>query len=249
MKSECKGGGGRKRSANGSLVHSIPKFSEVRPNEKLAEVQKMLQNRIIMKQQRQKQLQKGQNLVQKHDNGVDRQLKNKEEKEAATEVSFQPPPPSEPSSHNDSEAPPQMLDRSGSGRRRKPAKDEICRRPVVVEGESSQASKTPTSSVKAPTSAMSNTEATTTITAATTTASTVSPLPLLPGIPHLSEVTITPVTVDRKRKIQELDKALDLAKKKETVEEEEVLEVTEEELEERKPKPKKPKTPLVLSAR
>ena len=65
MKSECSRGGGgsgsqgaqnRKRGGGsggggggggGSLVHSIPKFSQVRPNEKLTEVQKMLQNRYV----------------------------------------------------------------------------------------------------------------------------------------------------------------------------------------------------------
>ena len=58
------GGGGRGRSrggGGGSLVHSIPKFSQVRPNERLAEVQKVLQSRIIskqlQKQQREMQLQ------------------------------------------------------------------------------------------------------------------------------------------------------------------------------------------------
>ena len=51
MKSECKGAG-RKRSS-GSLIHSIPKFSQVKPNGRLTEVQKVLQSRIIMKQQRQ----------------------------------------------------------------------------------------------------------------------------------------------------------------------------------------------------
>ena len=51
MKTDCKGGrGGRKRNGDGntSLVHSIPKFSEVVPKGgKISEVQKVLQTRLL----------------------------------------------------------------------------------------------------------------------------------------------------------------------------------------------------------
>ena len=53
MKTDCKGGrGGRKRNGDGapSLVHSIPKFSEVVPKGgKISEVQKVLQSRLLSK--------------------------------------------------------------------------------------------------------------------------------------------------------------------------------------------------------
>ena len=53
MKTDCKGGrGGRKRNGDGapSLVHSIPKFSEVIPKGgKISEVQKVLQSRLLSK--------------------------------------------------------------------------------------------------------------------------------------------------------------------------------------------------------
>ena len=65
MKSECKGSGGRKRSS-GSLVHSIPKFSQVKPNGRLTEVQRVLQSRIILKQQ-QKQREQQEQLQQEMD--------------------------------------------------------------------------------------------------------------------------------------------------------------------------------------
>lgn len=60
MKNECRGSG-RKKS-NGSLVHSIPKFTQVKPNERLSEVQKVLQNRIRLKQQRKKMEQEQQEI-------------------------------------------------------------------------------------------------------------------------------------------------------------------------------------------
>ena len=54
MKTDCKGGrGGRKRNGDGnsSLVHSIPKFSEVVPKGgKMSAVQKVLQSRLLLKQ-------------------------------------------------------------------------------------------------------------------------------------------------------------------------------------------------------
>ena len=53
-KSECKGSrGGRKKNADspGSLIHSIPKFSQVMPKDgKISEVQKVLQSRLLSKQ-------------------------------------------------------------------------------------------------------------------------------------------------------------------------------------------------------
>ena len=48
------------RKTSGSLVHSIPKFSKVRPTEKLSEVQRVLQDRILSRQ-RMKQQQLHQN--------------------------------------------------------------------------------------------------------------------------------------------------------------------------------------------
>ena len=50
------------RKTGGSLVHSIPKFSKVRPSEKLSEVQKVLQDRILSRQRM-----KHQRQHQKHD--------------------------------------------------------------------------------------------------------------------------------------------------------------------------------------
>jgi len=59
MKSEFSRGSGL-RKTSGSLVHSIPKFSKVRPTEKLSEVQRVLQDRILSRQ-RMKQQQLHQN--------------------------------------------------------------------------------------------------------------------------------------------------------------------------------------------
>ena len=53
------------RKTSGSLVHSIPKFSKVRPTEKLSEVQKVLQDRILSRQ-RMKQQQLHQNQKDIH---------------------------------------------------------------------------------------------------------------------------------------------------------------------------------------
>jgi len=55
-KNECGRGGGRKRNS-GSMIHSIPKFSQVAPKGgKISEVQKVLQSRLLSKQlSRQKQ--------------------------------------------------------------------------------------------------------------------------------------------------------------------------------------------------
>lgn len=66
-KSECKGGrGGRRKnpdgsggSGGGSLIHSIPKFSQVMPKGgKISEVQKVLQSRLLMRQKAKDQLTK-----------------------------------------------------------------------------------------------------------------------------------------------------------------------------------------------
>ncbi|TRY73919.1 hypothetical protein TCAL_09116 [Tigriopus californicus] len=70
MKNECRGSG-RKKS-NGSLVHSIPKFTQVKPNERLSEVQKVLQNRIRLKQQR-KRLEQEQQEIQSFSHHIDQQ--------------------------------------------------------------------------------------------------------------------------------------------------------------------------------
>ena len=59
MKTDCKGGrGGRKRNGDGntSLVHSIPKFSEVVPKSGgISEVQKALQSRLLSKRKEKQQ--------------------------------------------------------------------------------------------------------------------------------------------------------------------------------------------------
>jgi hypothetical protein len=59
MKTDCKGGrGGRKRNGDGntSLVHSIPKFSEVAPKSGgISEVQKVLQSRLLSKRKERQQ--------------------------------------------------------------------------------------------------------------------------------------------------------------------------------------------------
>jgi len=152
MKSECKGGGGRKRSANGSLVHSIPKFSQVRPSEKLAEVQRVLQNRIIMKQKKMK--------LQEDDDVEITPVKEQSADQSAVEKS----------------------------RRRKPAKEEICRRPAWETIPNKEDAKVSTASSSSANSSFPS------------------------SIPNLSEVTITPVPKEaaRKVKMQELDKALEL---------------------------------------
>ncbi|CAB4064892.1 unnamed protein product [Lepeophtheirus salmonis] len=55
MKSECRSAGGRRKNGS-SLVHSIPKFSEVKKG-KLSEVQKVLQSRLLSKQRLKQQQQ------------------------------------------------------------------------------------------------------------------------------------------------------------------------------------------------
>ena len=65
MKSECKGGSGRRKNT-GSLVHSIPKFSQVKPNERLTEVQKVLQSRILAKKHQQQMMQHQERTTQHH---------------------------------------------------------------------------------------------------------------------------------------------------------------------------------------
>ncbi len=59
---------------SGSVVHSIPKFTQVRPNEKLAEAQRVLQSRIRAKQmqkqrQQQQQQQQQQQFLLQQQNG------------------------------------------------------------------------------------------------------------------------------------------------------------------------------------
>lgn len=65
MKTDCKG---RKKNS-GSLVHSIPKFSQVKPSGRLTEVQKVLQSRIISKQ-RQKLIEEQRRLQEEQKNGL-----------------------------------------------------------------------------------------------------------------------------------------------------------------------------------
>ena len=58
---------------SGSVVHSIPKFTQVRPNEKLAEAQRVLQSRIrakqMQKQRQQQQQQQQQQFLLQQQNG------------------------------------------------------------------------------------------------------------------------------------------------------------------------------------
>ncbi|XP_040568859.1 uncharacterized protein [Lepeophtheirus salmonis] len=73
MKSECRSAGGRRKNGS-SLVHSIPKFSEVKKG-KLSEVQKVLQSRLLSKQR----LKQQQQLLRKQQQFQQQQREEEEE--------------------------------------------------------------------------------------------------------------------------------------------------------------------------
>ncbi len=234
MKSDCKG---RKRNSR-SLVHSIPKFSQVRPNERLTEVQKVLQSRIISKQQRLMQQQQQQQHDHANESPVsithDQVMKPKSDvnrsKTPLMQYSEIKPKALQhvessslqasnllqnivslhrqrvsgslqiiPASCTTTTATTTMTTATASSltasttggsskrRGRKPAKEEICH---VVTAVSDDRTK------KADLPAMTN-------------------LPPAISLPVFSEVTITPTSAphpDSKRRIQDLDRALDLTK-------------------------------------
>eukprot|EP00096_Caligus_rogercresseyi_P013609 TRINITY_DN6238_c0_g1_i1.p1 TRINITY_DN6238_c0_g1~~TRINITY_DN6238_c0_g1_i1.p1 ORF type:complete len:279 (+),score=89.67 TRINITY_DN6238_c0_g1_i1:167-1003(+) len=98
MKSECRSAGGRRKNGSSSLVHSIPKFSEVKGGQ-LSEVQKVLQSRLLsrqrLKQQQQLQQQQIQQLQDKatlHSYPPKARRGRKPDKRAITHVLKGPPP-------------------------------------------------------------------------------------------------------------------------------------------------------------
>ena len=129
-KDECNGGKRGKSgnvnggSGNGSQVHSIPKFSQVRPNTRLTAVQKVLQSRIMSKIAKKRQLEMQREAAERRKREQQRQEQRQEEGDLRARNLLQNMILMKEDDDDGS-----GTNKSGNGKRRgrKPAKDEICR--------------------------------------------------------------------------------------------------------------------------
>ena len=131
-KNEFKGGrGGRKRNGDGSLIHSIPKFSQVVPKSgQISNVQKVLQSRLLLRQRAKQQQLQGEVEkveVEKKSKTLQSMIQNLHHQKMNSQASSFSPSPK-------SDAPP-LKDRRKS---RKPDKNDICH--VVQEPKQIQLS-------------------------------------------------------------------------------------------------------------
>ena len=223
MKTDYKCGPSGKKRSSGSLIHSIPKFSQVRPNGKLTEVQKMLQSRILSRRERlqkmklaeeQRQHQQPQpQLGQQHialQTHEDSRLRASSLLQNIISLHEQ-----RISAGDEVEITPSTSTSSTSGikrRGRKPAKNEICH--VVANLEEEPEIEEPR--VPSPPA----------ITIQRIDIGESSKSSLTSGLPHLSEVTITPaVSVDKNRGSDVLEGVLDLRKSRKKSESPEIIEL------------------------